>query len=136
MKVTDIDQRDPRRCTAHNRAGAPCGKFAMRGMTVCRNHGGANPQAQAKAAEMVEIAELRLRNLAPRAVAELESLVTHASSEAVRLGAANSLVDRAVGRATEKIQVAAAITVRRPWLDLGLDAPRPTQGQRGGSTGL
>ena len=81
----------------------------------CRAHGGASAQAKAKAAEMVELAELRLRNLAPRAVSELESLVTHASSEAVRLGAANSLVDRAVGRATEKIQVAAAITVRRPW---------------------
>ena len=64
---------------------------------------------------MIEIAELRLRNLAPRAVSELEALVTSATSEAVRLGAANSLVDRAVGKATERIQVAAAITVKRPW---------------------
>ena len=39
----------------------------------------------------------------------------NATSEAVRLGAANSLVDRSVGRATERIQVAAAITVKRPW---------------------
>ena len=82
---------------------------------LCRNHGGASPQAQAKAAEMVELAELRLRGLAPRAVAELEALVTSADSEQVRLQAANSLIDRSVGRATERIQVAAAITVRRPW---------------------
>ena len=69
----------------------------------------------AEAEAMVESTELRLRNLAPRAVAELEALVTGADSEQVRLQAANSLVDRAVGRATERIQVAAAITVRRPW---------------------
>ena len=87
----------------------------MVGQTVCRAHGGRSPQTKAKAEEMIEIAELRLRNLAPRAVSELESLVSNATSEAVRLGAANSLVDRAVGRATERIHVAAAITVKRPW---------------------
>ena len=87
----------------------------MRGQTICLAHGGASPQAQAKAAEMVELAELRLRNLAPRAVSELESLVTNATSEAVRLAAARDLVDRSVGRATERIHVAAAITVKRPW---------------------
>jgi hypothetical protein len=64
---------------------------------------------------MVELAELRIRGLAPRAVDTLEELVTNAESEAVRLAAANSLVDRSVGRATEKVQVAAAITVKRPW---------------------
>ncbi len=110
-----IGRRDPRKCTATNRAGGPCGKFAMRGGQVCRNHGGSSPQALAKAAAAVELAELRLRNLAPRAVAELESLVTSADSEQVRLQAANSLVDRSVGRATERIQVAAAIEVVRPW---------------------
>ena len=115
MDETSIARRDPRKCTATNRAGGPCGKFAMRGQRVCRNHGGSSPQALAKAAAAVELAELRLRNLAPRAVAELESLVTSADSEQVRLQAANSLVDRSVGRATERIQVAAAITVKRPW---------------------
>ena len=64
---------------------------------------------------MVQLAELKLRGLAPRAVAELEALATSAESEAVRLGAANSLVDRSVGKARERIQVAAAITVKRPW---------------------
>ena len=96
---TGVERRDPRRCTAHNRAGAPCGKFSMRGQTVCRNHGGSSPQALAKAAAAVELAELRLRNLAPRAVAELEALVTGADSEQVRLQAANSLVGRASHRA-------------------------------------
>ena len=87
----------------------------MTGQAVCGTHGGRSPQAMAKAQRMVELAELRIRGLAPRAVDTLEELVTNAESEAVRLAAANSLVDRAVGRATERIQVAAAITVRRPW---------------------
>ena len=64
---------------------------------------------------MIELAEMRLRGLAPVAVAQLEALVTSASSEAVRLAAARDLVDRSVGRATERIHVAAAITVKRPW---------------------
>ncbi len=115
MKVTDIQPRDPRLCTAHNRAGALCGKFAMVGGTVCAMHGGKSKQALAKAAAAVELAELRLRNLAPRAVSELETLVTSADSEQVRLQAANSLVDRSVGRATERVQVQAQIVVKRPW---------------------
>ncbi len=87
----------------------------MKGQAVCMVHGGKAPQALAKAERMVELAEMRLRGLAPVAVAELEALVTSATSEAVRLGAARDLVDRSVGKATEKIQVAAAVTVVRPW---------------------
>ena len=63
----------------------------------------------------LELAEMRLRGLAPRAVEVLERLLT-AESERVALGAANSLADRSLGRATERIQVAAAVTVvKRPW---------------------
>ena len=118
MVQTDNPQptRHPRKCTAHStRTKELCNRWAMRGQTVCMMHGGKAPQALAKAQAAVELAELRLRNLAPRAVAELEALVTGADSEQVRLQAANSLVDRSVGRATERIHVAAAITVRRPW---------------------
>ena len=101
---TGVERRDPRRCTAHNRAGAPCGKFSMRGQTVCRNHGGSSPQALAKAAAAVELAELRLRNLAPRAVAELESLVTSATSEQVRLNASRDILDRAGLKPADRIE--------------------------------
>ena len=87
----------------------------MTGQAVCGTHGGRSPQAMAKAQRMVELAELRIRGLAPRAVDTLEELVTSADSEQVRLQAANSLVDRSVGKPKEKIQVAAAITVVRPW---------------------
>ena len=109
------ETRDPRKCTARAQSGQPCQKFSMTGQAVCGTHGGRSPQAMAKAQRMVELAELRIRGLAPRAVAELEALVTGADSEQVRLQAANSLIDRSVGRATERIQVAAAITVVRPW---------------------
>ena len=78
-------------------------------------HGGKAPQALAKAERMVELAEMRLRGLAPVAVAELEALVTTATSEAVRLGAARDLVDSSIGKAVERVHVAAAITVKRPW---------------------
>ena len=66
----------------------------MRGQTVCMMHGGKSKQALAKAEEMVQLAELKLRGLAPVAVRELEALVTSATSEQVRLGAARDLVDR------------------------------------------
>ena len=87
----------------------------MKGQAICATHGGKAPQALAKAAAALELAEMRLRGLAPVAVAQLESLVTGATSEAVRIGAALDLIDRSVGRATERIQVAAAITVKRSW---------------------
>ena len=41
--------------------------WAMKAQTVCMMHGGKAPQALAKAEEMVGLAELRLRGLAPRA---------------------------------------------------------------------
>ena len=115
MKVTDVDQRDPRLCIGHYRQGQLCRKYSMKGQNVCRNHGGSSPEALAKVAEAVALAELRLRNLAPRAVAELETLATSADSEQVRLQAANSLVDRSVGKPKERVDVAAQIVVHRPW---------------------
>ena len=115
MEEASVERRDPRRCSATNREGQPCRKFSMRGQAVCRSHGGASPQAKAKAEQMIELAEMRLRGLAPVAVAELEALVTSATSEQVRLGAARDLVDRSVGKARERVEMAASITVTRPW---------------------
>jgi hypothetical protein len=38
-----------RQCKARTRSGARCRSFAVEGMTVCRMHGGASPQARAAA---------------------------------------------------------------------------------------
>ena len=86
----------------------------MTGQAVCGTHGGRSPQAMAKAQRMVELAELRIRNLAPKAVDVLERLLT-AESEGVALGAARDLTDRAVGKPKERVDVAAQIVVHRPW---------------------
>jgi hypothetical protein len=66
MEATSLVQRDSRLCSAHNREGQLCRKYAMRGQNVCRNHSGNSPQAIAKAERMIEIAELRIRGLALR----------------------------------------------------------------------
>ena len=112
--LTD-NARHPRKCTAHStRTKELCERWAMKGQTVCMMHGGKTPQALAKAAEAVELAELRIRNLAPQAVDVLERLLT-AESEGVALGAARDLTDRAVGKPRERVDVAASIQVVRPW---------------------
>lgn len=40
-------------CTATTRAGTRCSNSPIKGATVCRMHGGAAPQVQAKAAERI-----------------------------------------------------------------------------------
>ena len=78
--------RHPRKCTARSsRTKQPCKRWAMRSQSVCRSHGGGSPQAKAKAAAALEVAEARLRGLASPAVATLERLLV-ADSETVRLG--------------------------------------------------
>src|SRR5205823_11427625 len=60
----------PRRCTARRqRDGEPCGRFAIRGGTVCRIHGGASPQAQRKAKQRIDFAKAIMLERAVRGVA-------------------------------------------------------------------
>ena len=87
----------------------------MKGQAICATHGGRAPQSRAKAEKALALAEARLRGLAGPAVSTLEDLVTNARSEAVRLGAARDLADRALGKAVERVNVATTITVQRPW---------------------
>ena len=62
----------------------------------------------------MKLADMRLRGLTTVAVDALERLLM-ADSEAVVLGAAKDVLDRARLKATERVEVAAEITVTRPW---------------------
>lgn len=60
---------DTRRCTATNRAGDRCGRAAILGGTVCKNHGGGSPAVKAAAArrlaEQEAAASLRAVEIVP-----------------------------------------------------------------------
>ena len=86
----------------------------MKAQTVCAMHGGKAPRALAKAQAAMELADMRLRGLTTVAVDALERLLM-ADSDAVVLGAAKDVLDRGGLKAAERVEVAAAITVKRPW---------------------
>lgn len=88
----------PRRCTARRVDGEPCRRFAIKGGTVCRTHGGAAPQVVAKA-------KVRLQNAADLMARELLNLVTGAESEAVKLAAIRDALDRAGVSAKQEVSV-------------------------------
>lgn len=60
----------PRRCAARRqRDGEPCGRFAIRGGTVCRLHGGATRHVQRKAQERLGFAKAIMLERAVRGIA-------------------------------------------------------------------
>lgn len=59
LKCGQIHERDGRpTCAAHRRDGGPCRRWPKKGLTVCRQCGGAAPQVQAAAARRQARAEL------------------------------------------------------------------------------
>src|SRR5262245_49174819 len=76
-------------CTAHSsRTGERCRKAPIAGSNVCRTHGGAAPQVQAKA-------RARILALVDPALAELARIVNEGEADNVRLAAARDILDRA-----------------------------------------
>lgn len=66
------------KCAAHRRDGAPCGRYAISGGTVCPSHGGAAPQARAAAARRLERARAEAAVITlglPRDVSPTEALL-------------------------------------------------------------
>jgi hypothetical protein len=86
------------RCVAHRKNGDQCRRPARLGATVCRHHGGAAPQVQAKARERLELAQDRMAR-------ELLHMATGAQSEAVKLAAIRDALDRVMGKATTTVEV-------------------------------
>ena len=74
-------------CGKRTRAGKPCQKSPIKGGTVCRLHGGAAPQVK-------RAAKLRLLELVDPAIATLARIMATSENEALRLKAADSILDR------------------------------------------
>ena len=61
MTMPTHDRTECRRCKGHSsRTGEPCKLPPLRGMQVCRSHGGAAPQVKAKARQRIEAAADRM----------------------------------------------------------------------------
>lgn len=83
----DYEEHTPdgrRRCQrrSKNRDGGQCGGYAMRGQEVCRFHGGASPQAKAKAQE--RIAEQKARTLVETYGRKINTTATEALLDEVQ----------------------------------------------------
>lgn len=73
------------KCRPHNRRGEPCGRWALRGASVCVTHGAAAPQVRQRAAE-------RLALLVPDALGTLKRLLEPGVDEHLQLAAAREVL--------------------------------------------
>jgi hypothetical protein len=83
------DRREnPRCCTAKRTDGEPCRRYAVKGSTVCRVHGGAAKQT-------VNKARIRLQNASFQMAQQLLNMATDENvSDAVKLKAITEALDR------------------------------------------
>lgn len=87
------------------RAGERCRQNALYGASVCIVHGARLPNVRNKAAALVESARLKLIDSSDEAADWLIDLGRNANSEAVRLGAAKEVLDRAGVRGGTEVDV-------------------------------
>lgn len=98
---------EPARCGAKKRDGTPCRKFPMLGGRRCRLHGGASPQAVAKARERI----LGAADLAAQRL--IEFMNDKRVPWPVRLSAARDLLDRAGLNAKTEVSIEV-----QPWAEI------------------
>lgn len=118
------DQRGRRLCSAKKRnTNELCGGYALKGMSVCRIHGGASPQAKRKAS-------LRLAELIDPAVSTLAKEMLQAKRSGDRQRAANSILDRAgmprivrevESQSSREILMARLLEMRQSQIEQGQD---------------
>ena len=78
-----------RPCTAHRTDGEPCQAQAIKGMKVCRVHGGSSPQAKKATARRM------LEELVSPALSQLKLIVDNPKTPpAVKLAAVRDILDR------------------------------------------
>jgi hypothetical protein len=93
-------------CTKIKKDGNRCGRWSVRGLDRCVKHAGWNlPSVREKAQARVDAARLRLVDAAPEAAEWLIDLGTNSSSDAVRLGAAKEVLDRAGVRGGVEVDI-------------------------------
>jgi len=100
------------KCSARRTDGdTPCGNWAIKGGTVCRYHGGAAPQVKAAAARRWEA---RLAEMVDPALERLEALSVGADSDAVKLRATDSILDRGGVRVDSGEHLDVEVVIRWP----------------------
>lgn len=83
------------RCTATSTtSGERCKRWSIRGTTVCQTHGGRLPSVIEHSQAVVESARLRLMGLADDAVEVLHDLIQPGTPDAIRLKAAENVLNR------------------------------------------
>lgn len=101
---------DKPKCKAHKKDGAPCGRWPLKGSTVCPKHGGSAPQVRRKAIErLIAASDLAAGRL-------IEFMNDARVPYSVRLAATRDLLDRAVGPAAQTVKL--GVAKEDPWADL------------------
>ncbi|MDJ0393515.1 hypothetical protein QMK17_09240 [Rhodococcus sp. G-MC3] len=85
-------------CTARRTDGQPCGNYAVKGSTVCKNHGGFAPHTRLAASQ--RMVEMRLK-----AIGVVDGMLDDQALEpAIRLRAAQIVLDRTGMGPTSKVE--------------------------------
>lgn len=108
------------KCSARKKDGTPCGRYAIRGATVCPKHGGSAPQ-------VVAAAKRRLAAMADAAAGRLGHFAFDDDvPPPVGLAATNSILDRAGLGAKQAVGVEVTVA---PWEELLGDVAHITRAQ-------